>query len=90
VVFSGHAVRRMFERSIGRDAVLTAIAEGETVVDYPDDKPYPSRLVLWVMDGWPIHAVIAKDARRGLCVVVTVYEPEADEWGPNFNLRRTR
>jgi hypothetical protein len=53
VDFSGHAVRRMFERSIGANAVLAVIAGGETVLEYPDDTPHPSRLLYGVIEGPP-------------------------------------
>jgi len=46
VSFSGHAVRRMFERSISRAEVLAAVAMGETIETYPDDVPFPSVLLL--------------------------------------------
>jgi hypothetical protein len=42
VVFSGHAVQRMFQRGIGRHAVLEVIAAGEAIAEYPDDTPNPS------------------------------------------------
>jgi hypothetical protein len=42
VVFSGHAIRRMFERSIATDAVLAVVADGETMTEYVDDTPYPA------------------------------------------------
>ena len=46
VVFSGHAIQRMFQRGMGRDAVLAVVAHRETIAAYVDDKPYPSRLPL--------------------------------------------
>lgn len=42
VVFSGHAIRRMFERTLGRDAILDVVWGGEVIAEYPDDRPYPS------------------------------------------------
>jgi hypothetical protein len=33
VVFSGHAVRQMFERGLSRDAALAAISSGETIAE---------------------------------------------------------
>lgn len=33
VVFSGHAIQRMFERAISRDDVLAVIAQGETIAE---------------------------------------------------------
>jgi hypothetical protein len=45
VVLSGHAIQRMFERRISRDDVQAVIAQGETIAEYADDKPYPNRLL---------------------------------------------
>ena len=45
LVFRVHAVRRMFERRNVDDVQLVLLA-GETIDDYPNDFPYPSRLVL--------------------------------------------
>jgi hypothetical protein len=46
VVFTGHAIQRMFERAISRDDVLAVIEQGEAIAEYTDDKPHPSRLLL--------------------------------------------
>ena len=59
VVFSGHAIQRMFERGIGRDDALAVIAQGETIAEYADDKPYPSRLFLGSAGARPLHVVLA-------------------------------
>jgi hypothetical protein len=39
----------MFERGLSKDAVITAIGYGEKVSDYPEDQPYPSRLLLGIV-----------------------------------------
>jgi hypothetical protein len=36
----------MFQRGVRPDAVNAVVSGGETVADYPDDSPYPSRLLL--------------------------------------------
>ena len=46
LVFRVHAIQRMYQRTISAAEVRHVIATGETVEDYPDDTPYPSRLVL--------------------------------------------
>ena len=49
VVFSGHALQRMFQRGMGRmwrDAVFAVVALGETIDAYAYDRKYPSRLLL--------------------------------------------
>jgi hypothetical protein len=53
ISFSGHAVRKLFERRISRDAVLMVTAFGEIIADYPDERPYPSALLLGLPGGRP-------------------------------------
>jgi hypothetical protein len=55
----------MFERRVARDAVNAVILGGETVADYPDDIPHPSRLPLGFVEGRPLHVVAAWDADSG-------------------------
>ena len=90
VVFSGHAIQRMFQRGIGRDAVLALIARGETIADYADDKPCPSRLLLGFAGDRPLHVVVALDESVGACIVVTAYEPAIEQWGADFRTRRSQ
>jgi hypothetical protein len=47
-VYRVHALQRMFERQIERSVVESVIQSGTTIESYPEDTPYPSRLVL----GW--------------------------------------
>jgi hypothetical protein len=79
----------MYQRVISDAEVRHAIAAGETVEDYPDDKPYPSRLVL----GWngrrPIHVVVADNVDEEENIVITVYEPDPLEWEPDFKRRKS-
>ena len=88
VAFSGHAVRKMFERGISRDAVLAVSATGEFIAHYPDDRPYPSALLLALPDGQPVHAVIAQNPADGGCTVVTVYRPDPALWSADFTTMR--
>ena len=68
VVFSGHAIQRLFQPGMARDAVLATIADGETIADYADDKPYPSRLLLGFVDERPLHVVVSLDESSGTCI----------------------
>jgi hypothetical protein len=88
VLFSGHAVRKMFERGLSRDEVLAVVADGEVIAEYPDDQPYPSVLLLDRVGGRPVHAVVARDPVRHLCTVVTAYVPDSALWSPDFKTRR--
>ena len=86
-VFSGHAIRRMFERAIKTEYVKDVIGSGEIIADYPDDLPYPSFLMLGMAGGRPIHVVVAIDEDKGRCYIVTAYIPESKLWGPDFRTR---
>jgi len=88
IKFSSHAIRRMFEREISKERVVATIKEGEIIERYPDDKPYPTYLLLSIMDHIPLHVVLAFDGESGACYVITVYHPNQDIWMPGFKTRR--
>ena len=90
IVFSGHAIRRMFERKLTRNEVSQAIVSGKIIEEYPDDTPYPSRLVLGWTSGKPIHAVVAENIEKHECIVVTAYIPNPEQWSDNFGKRRKK
>ena len=46
IIFSGHAIRRMFQWKIGSEEVTAVLRTGETIMEYPEDKPFQSRLLL--------------------------------------------
>lgn len=87
-VFRIHAVRRMFQRGIDEKEVKDILEKGETIEEYPDDTPFPSRLAL----GWsahrPLHVVVADNQKSGERIVVTVYEPSPDQWDNEFKRRK--
>ena len=49
--FSRHAFERMFQRGIDPAAVIRVVMSGETLADYPDDRPFPSALILGFHEG---------------------------------------
>ena len=78
----------MFERDITHQDIRVVLESGEVIEEYPDDKPYPGRLML----GWtgmrPIHGVAAEIAEVAETIVITAYEPDSDLWEPGFRNRR--
>ena len=88
IIFSGHAVERMFERRIKPADIRAVIQSGEVIADYPDDFPFPSYLILGVTNSRTIHVVIAIDRQNQRCYVVTAYPPDPDLWSPDFRKRR--
>jgi hypothetical protein len=53
---------------------------------YPDDKPYPSRLLLGWVESRPIHVVTATAEHE--IIVIRVYEPDPSLWEPGCERRR--
>lgn len=88
LVFRIHAVQRMFERRITEEDVTHVLATGETIEEYPDDTPYPSRLVLGWRGPRPLHVVVADHASAREIIVMTVYEPDPAQWGFGFKRRK--
>ena len=89
LVFRVHAVRRMFERGISVEDVRAVIAIGETIATYPDDTPYPSRLILGWRGPRPLHVVAADHEEADEVIVITVYEPDPAQWDSEFRRRQS-
>ncbi len=89
IFFTGHAVRRMFERGLTRNDVVMVLEQGEVIGDYPDDIPLPSCIKLGFVGGKAIHVVVAEDRWAETCHVVTAYYPDPDLWEPGFRIRRS-
>ncbi|MBI4193513.1 MAG: DUF4258 domain-containing protein [Betaproteobacteria bacterium] len=88
VIYRVHAVRRMFERGITEAEVARVLSEGEEIAAYPDDTPYPSRLLLGWRGDHPLHVVAAYNEQDGEQIVITVYEPDPLLWEDGFRRRR--
>ena len=83
-----HAVRRMFEREISEAEVRRVLETGDEIAAYPDDKPYPTRLLLGRPSAKPLHVVTAYNAQDDEQIVITVYEPDPALWDDGFKRRR--
>jgi len=90
IIFSGHAVQRMFSRGISSDEVIDVIHKGEKFVEYPDDVPYPSCIVLGFVRDMPVHVVLGIDRENETGIVITAYVPNPTLWGKDFKTRRKR
>lgn len=88
LVFRVHAIQRMYERSVSEKEVRDVVATGETVEEYPGDLPYPSRLVLGWQGARPLHVVVADNVDGEENIVITVYEPDPNEWEADFKRRK--
>lgn len=86
LVYRVHAVQRMAERGIREEDVARVISQGKEIENYPDDLPYPSRLLLGWIERRPLH-VVAATAEHDI-IVITVYEPDPALWESGFERRK--
>ncbi len=86
LVYRVHAVQRMVERGIREEDVARVVSQGKEIESYPDDRPYPSRLLLGWIERRPIHIVAA--AAEHDIIVITVYERDPALWEPGFERRK--
>jgi len=85
--FSKHAVDQSIIRRISVRELREAIAVGEVIEDYPDDKYGPSCLIYGrTRDGRAIH-VQCSHPSRSMVKVITLYEPDPDRWA-DYKIRR--
>ena len=76
--FSDHSVKRMIKRNVTRQEVESTILTGEIIEKYPDDKYSPSCLIYGKTEnGRDLHVQVSLPP---LVVIITVYEPDQEEW----------
>jgi hypothetical protein len=91
IAFKRHAVIRMQQRGIRADAVKLMLLTAEVVEDYAHDHPLPSALLFGMTPTQrPLHAVVAIDSTdNGMLWVITVYEPDPQNWDSDLRTRRS-
>ena len=77
----------MFERGITQSEGARVVRTGEIIEEYPDDSPYPSRLIFGMHGLRPIHVVVAYNMEDEMLIVITVYEPDSSQWTQDFRRR---
>ena len=78
--FSQHATDQSILRHISVQEIREAIAVGEVIEDYPNDKYGPSCLILgFTGTARPIHVQCSYPSRP-LIKVITLYEPDPALW----------
>jgi hypothetical protein len=88
--FRAHAIRRMYERKISKDEVRDVIKIGKIIEEYPDDTPFPSKLIIGWINTRPIHVVLADIIEDKKTIIITVYEPNIKKWNENFERKKSR
>lgn len=90
ITFTRHAFERMFSRSISPEQIRTIVSRGEAIIEYKDDTPFPSTLLLGYSNARPIHVLVGRDSSASVCYIITVYEPDPLIWEDDYKRRRQR
>ena len=78
-----HARKEMSpkEDDISEKELIETILNGGMIEDYPDDKPFPSCLILGrTKEGRTIHSVCAYSEEDEMTIIITAYEPIISRW----------
>lgn len=78
----------MYERGIALEDVRRIVETGETIREYGDERPFPTRLILGWIDSRPLHVLVAHAQGEVVVFVITVYEPDPQLWDGEFRQRR--
>ena len=77
----------MAERAIFLRDVMNVIHKGEIIEQYPEDFPFPSCLILGLsVAGRYLHVVVSSEG--SLIYLITAYEPDPEEWKPDWKTRK--
>lgn len=73
-----HARKRMGLRKITTEEIESVVMSGEVIEDYPNDKPYPSCLIMGkIRDGFPLYVVCALGDK---VYVITAHWLDPEKW----------
>ena len=88
IAYSSHGLRQMFSRGLEQSDVAGVIDQGEEIITCPQDRPYPSCVMLGYAGSKPLHVVVAYDESLGNCIVIAAYVPDPKLWDEDFMTRR--
>lgn len=88
ILFTNHAAKQMFQRNISTTEVENVLENGVNIMDYPDDKPLPSKLLFSIINLRPLHVVCSYNIENQTTIVITAYEPSIEIWENDFKTRK--
>lgn len=87
--FSKHAVDQTILRHVSVQEIREAVAVGQIIEGYPNDKYGPSCLVLgFTLAQRPLHIQCSYPS-RSLVKIITLYEPDPNLW-IDFRIRKNK
>ena len=87
-VISFTHTEKLRRRRIGLEAIEQAISTGAIIESYPEDPRGPSCLILGSTEGRrPLH-VVCGNLEAEQILILTAYEPDPEEWEPDWKTRK--
>lgn len=87
VTFSNHAKKRIDERKVLISEIERVVLNGEIIEEYPEDKPYPSCLILgYIRNNEPLYVLCALSK---VAIIVTIHWFDPEKW-INHKTRKKR
>lgn len=88
--FSQHAVDQSILRQIRVQGIREAVATGQIIEDYPEDKYCASCLICgFTQTQRPIHVQCSYPSRP-ILKIINIYQPDPQRWTDDFTQRRHR
>ena len=87
IIYSAHVVIQMFKRGISEEDIVQILNTGVIIREYPEDRPYPSFLILGFRDRTPLHIVYAVN-EVGESIIITAYEPDSELWDNDYTIKK--
>ena len=88
ILFSNHAVVQMFNRNISIEDVKYVLNNGIIVNQYPDDRPYPSKLLFAKCNNRSLHVLSSENEATAETIIITAYIASDDNWENDFVTRK--
>lgn len=90
IKWTRHALGELASEPVLVGDVEIALRQAEVIEDYPHLHRYlPDCLVLaFVLPDKPIHCVVAINEPQDYILIVTVYQPTAQEWKDDWKTRK--
>ncbi len=88
ILWTYHVNMRLGRRFIARETIISAADSYEIVEAYPEDKYFPSYLLLGRQGEEAFHVLFGTDVDGQNVRIVTAYYPSPEEWEMDLKTRR--
>ena len=89
IAITKHVKNRLTERGITVGDIQNAIRTGEIIMQYEDDKPFPSCLLLG-LSGQNKHIHVVASLDDEYLYIITAYYPDETAWEIDLKTRKGR